>query len=239
LHLKIPTHDLAGAETLLERASQLGYSTVGISLPPETPKAIIERCYALAEAYGLEAVARVNLRPKTPNQLLHELGRLRRKYVIVAVECWAKQVARQAAKDHRVDIIAFPFTSERSWFDEAEVELASSSNVSLEIDIGAILRADKGNLFRVFAELRRRIALATKGKLGILASSGAETALDLRGPQDLTAFLRLFRLTEKASKAAVSSHPLKIIERNKEKLDSSQVGVKIVEERCSPYGQNR
>lgn len=230
LHLKPPTSNMTEVGEIFRRASQLGYGTVGIALPTETPETLIEKCYTLAEEQGLDPVARLDLKPKTPDQLLRELGRWRRRYEVVAVECCTKQVARQAAKDHRVDILGFSFTLERSWLDAAEVELASSSNVSLEIDIVGILRADRGVMFRVLAELRRRVALVTKSKIGLVVSSGAEAALDLRGPRDLEAFIQLFGLTQKASKATVSSCPLEILRRNREKLDSSQAGfgVKIV-----------
>ncbi len=231
LHLKPPTSNMSEVGEIFRRTSQLGYDAVGMVLPTETPAPLIERCYALAEEQELDLVARLNLKPKTPNQLLRELGRWRRRYEVVAVECCTKQVARQAAKDHRVDLLDFPLTHKRSWFDEAEVELASSSNVHLEIDVVETLRADKEVLFRVLAELRRRVTLATRGRIGIIASTGAETALDLRGPKDLAAFIQLLGLTQKASKAAVSSSPLEIIRRNREKLKPSQagLGVKIVE----------
>ncbi|MEM3736590.1 MAG: RNase P subunit p30 family protein [Candidatus Bathyarchaeia archaeon] len=220
---------MAEVNELFRWAGQLGYCTIGISLPPCTPEGIVNRFHALAREHGLEPVSRVDLKPETPNELLQSLRRLRRKYVVVAVECRTKQVARQAAKDHRVDILNFPFTYERSWFDMAEAELASSSNANLEINIVEILQADNTGLLKIFTELRRRLTIAEKSRIGIVVSSGAESAINLRGPRDLIAFINLFGLSLESSKAAVSSYPLEIIKRNKEKLSQSlELGVKLV-----------
>ena len=59
---------------------------------------------------GLDLASRVDLRPRSQNELVGLLRRLRRRFEIICVLCESKEVARQAAKDRRVDLLNFPLS---------------------------------------------------------------------------------------------------------------------------------
>ena len=170
--------------------------------------------------------------PKTSNELLSNLRQLRRKFEIISVACTSKNVARQAAKDRRVDLLspclAFPC---KRFFDYAEAELASKKSVAFEIDMASILSSYRFPRIRLLSSLRKEVAVARKFDIPITISSGASDKNLLRSPHDYVALASLFDLPTSHALQALSEYPLSIIERNKRKLSPNYVapGVRIVE----------
>ncbi|MFB3890134.1 MAG: RNase P subunit p30 family protein [Candidatus Bathyarchaeia archaeon] len=233
LHLRLNVEDQAKTERLMTKTAELGYRLVAAPLPPETRT---EKVAALRKACGetgLDFASRVDLRPRNQNELLSQLRRFRRRFEVVAVLCENKEVARQAAKDRRVDLLNFPLLDFRSrFFDRAEAELASSCMAVLEVDVKPLLALEGPARTRLLASLRRETSVALSFHLPIVVSSGAsETAL-LRKPREAAALCGLFGLGEPAGLDAVSANPAAIVARNREKLGKGFVapGVRVVKE---------
>ena len=113
LHLQIDLGNMTMVERIIGKIAQLGFRLVGVPLPPEA---------------NISLVNRVDLRPKSRGQLMNQLRKLRRKFEVICVLCENKEVARQAAKDRRVDLLNFPALGyTRRFFDWAEAELASKT----------------------------------------------------------------------------------------------------------------
>jgi len=231
LHLCAPIGNLKQAERMVNLSAELGYRMVGIPTLPNTPQETIRQIEEICKRARVEFVTRIDLMPKTSNELLSNLGRLRRKFEIVSVACTSKNVARQAAKDRRVDLLspclAFPC---KRFFDYAEAELASKKFVSLEIDMTLILSSSRFPRIRLLSSLRKEVAVARKFDIPITISSGASEETFLRSPQDYAAFSMLFDLPASCALQALSNSPLSIVERNRGKLSPHYVapGVRVV-----------
>jgi RNase P/RNase MRP subunit p30 len=164
---------------------------------------------------------------------MRQVRRLRRKFEVVCVSCENKAVARQAAKDRRVDLLSFPLLDfRRRFFDRAEAELASNSFAALEVDVKPLLVLEGPMRVRLLSSLRREVAIAKKFHVPVVISSGVSKELLLRKPREMAALAFLFGLDEISGLEAVSQSANLIVERNREKLSSGFVapGIRVVKE---------
>ncbi len=231
LHLLVPLNDLPKTERIVRKASELGYSLIAIPLPPHAPREQISQLQHLCGEAKIDLATRVNLSPRTPSELLHDLRRFRRKFEIVSVMCPTKNVARQAAKDRRVDLLQFSATNlRRRFFDEAEAELASQAFSSLEIEMAPILKLAGASRIRLLSRLQKEVATAEKSRVPITISSGATDEILMRGPRDYAALTTLFDLPKSSALKALSENPYATVERNRKKLNPNYVapGIHIV-----------
>jgi RNase P/RNase MRP subunit p30 len=170
---------------------------------------------------GMDVISRVELSPRSPGELLSSLRRVRDRFEVIAVDCSSKPVARQAAKDHRVDILMFPGDlSERKivGLDEQEATLAAEMGCSFEISALELIRAGSARMAKLIARLKKETAAARRHDIPIIVSSGAAATLELREPRALSAILDLLDVEEEAALDMVSINPLNVVERNREKL---------------------
>ena len=233
LHLRLNIKDHSKTSYVFGNAAALGYDLVGVSLESETPIAQIERLKNVCDEIGVDFVSRVDLRPRGPSDLMRQLRRLRRKFEVVCVACENKAVARQAAKDRRVDLLSFPFLDfRRRFFDRAEAELACSALAALEIDVKPLIVLEGPARVRLLSCLHREVAIARSFSVPIVVSSGVSEALLMRMPREMAALGFLFGLDEVSGVNAVSRTPVALVERNREKLSKEFVapGVKLVKE---------
>jgi len=231
LHLRAPIKDLDQVERMVRKSSKMGYRLVGILLPPNVTRDQINQLQHLCSDVNMDLVTRVNFSPKTPRELLHDLRRFRRKFEVISVMCTSKGVARQAAKDRRVDLLHFPATDLRKrFFDHAEAELASKTLSSLEIEMAPLLLLTGFSRIRLLSRLRREVAIAERFKVPVTISSGATNEPLLRGPYDYAALTTLFDMSMQSALRALSENPLAIVERNREKLSPDYVapGIRVV-----------
>ena len=156
LHLRLDSRDIAGAERVIGKAARLGYGLVGVSFLPETRETEVAKLREICREAGVSLVSRVDLRPRSRGQLTHLLRKLRRRFEVVCVLCDSKEVARQAAKDRRVDLLNFPAVDyARRFFDWAEAELASKSFSAFEVDVKPLFVLEGAARVRFLSCLRR------------------------------------------------------------------------------------
>ncbi len=231
LHLRVPFGEAEQQRKMIAKASELGYRMVGIPVPATASSEDIENVRKLCGEVGLDFVTRIDLTPRTPRELLEDLRGLRRRFEIVSVFCASKPVARQAAKDRRVDVLSFPPTRIRDrFFDSAEAELASKSLASFEIDLAPFLSLEGFLRTRLITSLRKELATANHFNVPVVISSGATNEYLLRRPHDYAALTFLFDWDPSLALSALSEIPLKIVERNRDKLSPGFVtpGLRIV-----------
>ena len=231
LHLCVDFNNVEQVLRAAGKASRFGYSLVAIPFPPRLSESQVKQVQRICEDAGIEFASRIDLRPRNPEELLNGLRRLRRRFEIIAVLCESKNVARQAAKDRRVDLLNFPqFDFRRRFFDAAEAELASSGLASFEIDMNPLLTLEGAARIRLLSSLRREVATAKEFRVPIVVSSGTSNELSMRKPMDLAALASLFDLTGESAKEAVSVNPVAIVKRNREKLSSRFIapGIRVV-----------
>jgi len=231
LHLRVPLEDQTKTESMIRKASELGYRLVGIPYSPQATKEQISQLRHICSDAKVDFATRVNFSPRTSNELLQSLRRYRRKFEIVAVRCHTKDVARQAAKDRRVDLLQFSATNLRQrFFDEAEAELASQAFASLEIELAPILQLTSYSRIRLLSRLRKEVATAERFRVPITLSSGATDEQLMRGPYDYVALTSLFDLPMPSALRGLSENPWVTVARNRQKLSPDYVapGIRVV-----------
>ncbi len=224
LHLRPSIDNLSQVENMVKRSSDFGYGSVAISLPHNITQEKTRQLKTICENSSVDLVTRIDLMPKTSNELLQNLRHFRRKFEIISVTCNSKNIARQAAKDRRVDLLTFSTEFPRKrFFDNAEAELASKANGALEIDMTSLLFLSGFPRIRFLTSLRKEVAIAEKFKVPIVLSSGATDMRLQRGPYDYAALATLFDLSMSPALYGLSENPLAIVERNRKKLSSGYV----------------
>ncbi len=237
LHICLNPRDAANAQKVLTKAASLGYNLVSVPLAPQTQKEETVKLNEICNDLRIDFASRVDIAPKTRGQLMHLLRKLRRKFEVVAVVSENKEVARQAAKDRRVDLLSFVSTDFRQrFFDWAEAELASSSLAALEVDVKPLLLFEDSARIRLLAILRREISIAGEYSVPVVFSSGADNEFLLRKPREISAFVSLIGLDESSALAALSSNPSEIVARNRKKLSHDFVapGIHVIREGRDP-----
>ncbi|MEM3697031.1 MAG: RNase P subunit p30 family protein [Candidatus Bathyarchaeia archaeon] len=231
LHLCPNLNDLKKVANMISKASKLGYSLIAITFSLTAKKEEIEKMRNMCGEYKMDMASRTDLKPRTPKELIYSLRKFRRKFEIIAVICESKTIARQAAKDRRVDLLNFPSPNpHQRFFDKAEAELASKALASFEIDIKSLLTLEGPARVRLLSSLRKETAIAQKFHVPIVISSGASDEFLMRKPMDMAFLASLFDLDEASAMEAVSKNPIQIIKRNRENLSPKFVapGIKIV-----------
>ena len=233
LHLHLNVKDTSATLRMVNKAAALGYGLVAVPLAPEAHADEILKLRAVCNEAGMDFASRVDLRPRTQDELLRQLRRLRRKFEVVCVSCESKAVARQAAKDHRVDLLSFPLLDfRRRFFDRSEAELACSGLAALEVDVKPLLVLEGPVRARLLSSLHREAAIAREFHVPVVVSSGVAREMLLRKPREMAALAFLFGLDEVSALEAVSQSANAIVKRNREKLSSGFVapGIRVVKE---------
>jgi RNase P/RNase MRP subunit p30 len=233
LHLKANSKNLEVAKQLIAKAATLGYGVIAVPALPETRQDEVARLRSLCVELGVDFVSRVDLRPRSQGELLRLLRKFRRRFELVGVACETKEVARQAAKDRRVDLLSFlSLDWRRRFFDRAEAELASGGLAGLEVDVKPVLVLEGRARVRLLSFLRREVAVAREFHVPVVLSSGVSEPMLLRMPREVAALAGLFGLGAAEAAAAVSSVPTGLVERNRLKLASGFVapGIRVVRE---------
>ena len=231
LHLCPNLNNEKQTARMIRKAAALGYRLIAIPVPLSLTEKKVRRLRNLCEEAGIEFASRIDLKPRTPRELIVNLRRLRRRFEIIAVLCETKQVARQAAKDRRVDLLNFPAINfRRRFFDKAEAELASSGLTAFEIDVKPLIMFEGTVRVRLMSNLRKEVAIAQKFRVPTIVSSGVSDELHMRKPRELAALASLFDLKETAALEAVSKNPVAIVKRNREKLSPRFVapGIRVI-----------
>jgi ribonuclease P/MRP protein subunit RPP1 len=231
LHLSPNLRDIEKIRYMIRKASELGYRLIAISLPLNLSSERIQQIQSMCSEVEVDFASRVDLKPRTSRELIHSLRKFRRKFEIIAVACESKPVARQAAKDRRVDLLSFPSLDfRRRFFDRAEAELASKALASLEIDIKPLLTVEGSARIKLISCLRKEVAIAQDFHVPIIISSGASSRFLIRTPRDLAALAFVFDLDRSSALEAVSKNPAAIVKRNRHKLSAGFVapGVRVV-----------
>jgi len=230
LHLCPNLKDFEQVSRMVNKASTLGYRLIAITFPLNYAGEV-ERLKDLCKEAKIDLAFRLDLKPRTPNELMRSLRMFRRRFEIIAVTCESKNVARQAAKDRRVDLLNFPSLDfRRRFFDRAEAELASNALASLEIDVKPLVTLEGPARVKLLSCLRREAAIAKEFHVPIVMSSGVSNELHMRKPRELAALAYLFDLDKVSAIEAVSSNPMAIVKRNREKLGQRFVapGIRII-----------
>ncbi len=233
LHLRVNINDHQATQHAISKVANFGYTLISIPFTSKLSEDEIAKLKATCSEAGLDFVSRADFHPKTENELTHFLRKFRRRFEVICISCDNKEVARQAAKDRRVDLLNFPSLDyHKRFFDRAEAELASSCLAALEVDVKPLLILEGPPRVRVLTSLRREVALACEFHVPVIISSGVSEEKLLRYPRDMASIAYLLGLDEASALDAVSNSPASIVERNREKLSSRFIapGISVIKE---------
>jgi len=143
-------------------------------------------------------------------------------------------VARQAAKDHRIDLLRFPRDPSRRntmWLDRQQASLAGEGGCHYEVVARDLLTQDPEKLGHVIKQLGKEVLNARRYDVPVVLSSGADSVHGMRDPRSLAALMSLVGLGEEESLDLVSVNPWALVERNRDKLSASYVspGVRVMD----------
>jgi RNase P/RNase MRP subunit p30 len=228
LHVK-PPPETNGLQEMLELAAKLGFRALGIV----ADRSLFDSAKGMIPDLGLDLVSRADLRPKSARDLTSSLGRIRGRFEVIAVECQSKAVARQAAKDNRVDVLCFPTTvheRRKVGFDRQEASLAAGASCSYEVNVSDLLGKGPRVTSGLTSIIREEVGNARRFDVHLVVSSGAVDPLLMRDPRALASVLSLFDIVEEEGLDAVSTTPWRLVETNREKLGPGYVlpGVRVV-----------
>jgi ribonuclease P/MRP protein subunit RPP1 len=198
---------------MVKLAHRLGYTNVASTKYPTSTNDKIT------------AVTRVDIEARRGKELVDDLKRYRRRVEIIAVRCYSKEVARQAAKDDRVDILLFPddpAQRKHNWLDHHEAELVEGTGRAYEVNASDLLATSPTYLAKVITQLKRDLVVAMRHDIPIVLSSGAATPLAMREPKALTALASLLDIEEEFAVDMISKVPDVILERNRSKLREAE-----------------
>jgi ribonuclease P/MRP protein subunit RPP1 len=233
LHLRVNPKDEKATQQIIKRAARFGYSQISIPLTSAPREEELAKLKTTCTQVGIDFISRADFHPRTENDLTHFLRKFRRRFEAICIICDTKEIARQAAKDRRVDLLSFPSLDyHKRFFDSAEAELASNSLASLEVDIKPLLVLEGPPRVRMLMSLRREIAVAREFKVPLVVSSGVAEEKFMRFPRDMASLAYLLGMDEAAGLDAVSTIPIAIVKRNRQKLSSRFIapGINIVKE---------
>jgi RNase P/RNase MRP subunit p30 len=208
-------------DEFVARARELGYSGLGVTGHPVGP-----------QPQGVDLVTRLDLAPANQQQLVDQLNRHRRGFTVLAVSCATKAVARQAAKDHRVDILRFPRgDGSPAWMDRQQAQLAAGSHCLYEVDAQELMIQDPARLEVALALIRRELGNARGHGVPVVLSSGARSPQEMRDPRSMASLMDLVGVGEEEALGMVSDTPWRLVERNRDKLSGAYLlpGVTRVE----------
>ena len=217
--LSLMPKDETAYELMLKTAKALGYSAAGLE---KTDSDVID------------IIHRVDLYPRNQNELGKQLRKLRHSSEIIVVHCGNKSVARQAAHDHRIDLVRFPVdrdTNKRLYLDRRQAGIMRDSGVGFEVCIKDLLIDDRHLLAKRIVTIKKSLDIAIKNSLPVVASSGAENMYGLRDPHGLASLTSLLGVDIELALDMVSTNPMHLVTANREKLKNSYVlpGVWVIE----------
>jgi RNase P/RNase MRP subunit p30 len=233
LHLRINPKDQQTTQRLIGKAARMGYRYISVPFTAGLQETELATLKTTCSQVGLDFVLRADFKPRTQEDLMRFLRKFRRQFEIICIVCDTKEIARQAAKDRRVDLLNFSSLDyHKRFFDRAEAELACNSLAALEVDVKSLLVLEGPPRVRLLSSLRREVAIALEFHVPVVVSSGVSEASLMRMPRDLASLAYLFGLDEAHSLDSVSSNPAAIILRNREKLSSRFIapGISVVKE---------
>ena len=224
LHLSPSLDDVNNARSMANVLTELQTKIVGLVVPPERLLSSQPAVEVFRNA-GLDVATRLDLRPRSREELLRNLRRFRGKYEIISVECRTPYVSRVAVRDRRVDIVYFPKGEPGNLLRS---RLAETCRAALEFNLSELVSAPRFEA-RLHA-FKREIETAVDASIDVIGSTKATNPYELRSPRDVAALLHLMGLSLDAALRSVSDNAVAIVKKNRRRLGEPQLeeGVRIL-----------
>ncbi|TRY89384.1 hypothetical protein DNTS_024123 [Danionella cerebrum] len=211
----IYSSDKKRLQSIIETAAHLGYSCVAVNyvVEPQQKKKEIPVPLRVMEMFENVPVVQGK---STPIKILNRLTILAsdashfrpctefKQYDLVAVYPKTEKLFHAACMTFDVDIICISVNEKQPFhFKRPPVNGAIERGIVFEICYAALIRDSNTRRYTIANAIS--LIEVCKGK-NVIVSSGAERALELRGPYDIANIGLVFSLSEGDAKAAVSSN---------------------------------
>jgi RNase P/RNase MRP subunit p30 len=178
IDLHVKPDDEKAMHTILEAASKLGYSIIGLVVDDATYR-LMEECS------GLKILRRIDVDAKLTD--LHRYRvKLYRKYDIISAICRDSTDIRRALKSG-FNLLCFkglPQTPKITDFS-----LIKGNEAYLELDVCDLLSFGRDERVAIFRAVARIFRYALRKKAKLIIASGATDAYKLRAPLDLASMV--------------------------------------------------
>ncbi|KAM9462700.1 ribonuclease P protein subunit p30 [Clarias gariepinus] len=211
----IAISDKKKLQNIIETAAHLGYSTVVINYVVEqqqkkqripSPTPVSELCEKLPIVQGKSRPIKVlnRLTVVATDASHYRPSNEYKNFDILAVYPKTEKLFHAACMTYDVDIISIAATEKQPFlFKRSPINGAIERGVVFEISYTAAVRDSTMKKYTIANAIN--LVNVCKGK-NVIMTSGAETALELRGPYDIANLGLVFGLSEGDAKAAISTN---------------------------------
>jgi len=221
LHVRPHIESTNDLEDTVKIAAYLGFHALGIVIPQNLHKEITN-VKKICLSYGIEFISRLDITSTDKSSILRNLEKFRTRFEIVGV-IYVPGLMQKVPNDRRIDVISLSSTIPPRAFSLKEAKAVAESS-SLEINMSDILRLAGLERAEYLSQLSTAIYTASRAKMKIIVSSGAENKYFMRSPKDLAFFATLLNLDPKQAIKAVSEIPLEIVKENRLRLSPNYIG---------------
>jgi ribonuclease P/MRP protein subunit RPP1 len=205
---------------LAATAADYGYEGLVIVNPPDAPAEY--DAAAVSDAFGIDVVDGVELRPDDPAQASGAVGHHRPETTVMGLRGGDSALNAYAVRQERVDVVTTP-TADATDIDHVLVRAAADHGVRLAVDLGPVLRESGPARSTALARLRQLRELLADAGAPYVVTASATSHLELRAPRDLAAVAAVAGFERDALEAGLDEWA-HLAERNRERLSDDYVG---------------
>lgn len=229
--LKINIDDFAEIERKLKFCQELRITNLILEPKSDVLKLNSELKHRISKFSTLNLYYRINLKPKSLNDLKKRIQHYRNFSDIISVESMDKNVQIQAAKDSRVDIISFSDQNIIKTISPGIISLTKQNRSFIEFSLAPIMARNQVVQSRYLRHLYRAIQLAVQFKVNYIISGNFDDLFKLRHPRALISVCHtLLGIPLLSAKKAFSENVLTLINRVQARQDKNIIesGVKLL-----------
>ncbi len=187
-----------------------------LSTGADPPEAMLNHARNLKVALGLCDGVRGDDYPSgieiTPKNRRDLKGKLRKKLDYAVVCGGDYRVNRLAVAEPGVDILAHPDLGRRdSGVDAIIARAAAENRVAIEINLGRIINSSGTRRIYILRNVKKTLMLARKYGSPLIASTGAESWLELRGGDGVLCLLQMIGFEKYEAEDAMITVPEQIL----------------------------
>lgn len=214
LCIRPPEGDLAAQERMAALAYETGLSSVGLRFRFEAQTGQKESVTKIFRDAGLDCALGVEIAPTSRKQFLRQVRTLRGRFDFIAVRSSDPATLAAASRDSRVDLVSLEFQKSL----RVKHSILKTCKAALELELSRILHPPAEAVYESLRSLCLEIEMVKRFRTDVVLSSGATGPLGLRSPIDMAALATLLGLPSEIALDSVSTRPLSLIMRGRERL---------------------
>jgi len=226
--LKINIDDFAEIERKLKFCQELRMTNLILEPKNDILKFNSELKQRISKISTLNLYYRINLRPKSLNDLKKRIKHYNNFSDIISVESMDKNIQIQAAKDSRVDIISFSDQNVIKTISPGIISLTKQNRSFIEFSLAPIMARNQAVQSKYLRSLYRAVQLAVQLKVNYIISGNFDDLFKLRHPRALISVCHtLLGIPLLSAKKAFSENVLTLINRVHARQDKNIIESRV------------